>query len=244
MAEFKKLTNQIYLIEADTQYELCMTFIRLQEYYESPFEDIRGKNFTLEDYMDRYAKENGNFTYCEDWNGFNVPGEVVRKFFSTKHTEFMRNGASWKEKWLFTQLIDNNILRNEEEFYLLGTHKEEKEEDVLAHEYAHAFYHLDEKYRQAQNEWLDCLPEKQKKQIRKALKEEGYDKSVYWDEAQAYISTSHRSDLEDIFESEKWPPLVVHIEESICENYKIKRRMIDPDWSLPNRKIECPHTKT
>jgi len=240
--KFKKLANNIYQIEADTQYEICMTFIRLQEYYESPFEEIRECSFTLETYMDRYAKENGNFTYTEDWNGFNVPGEAVRKFFNLNETDFMLN-ASWKEKWLLAQLIFHNVLRSSEEFYLLGTHKQEIEEDVLAHEYAHAFWHLDPEYRKAQEMLLNSLHPDKKKKIKFALKNEGYDESVFWDEAQAYISTSCDQDLEEVFETVKWPKLPLSIEDAIRENYKKKRHEIDPDWKLREHK-ECSLIKT
>ena len=82
-------TKNIFQVEAESQYDLAMTFIRIQEFYESPFREIRGHDFILEKYMDRYAKEYGNFTYTTDWNGFNVPGDIVRKFFSLNETNFM-----------------------------------------------------------------------------------------------------------------------------------------------------------
>ena len=36
--------------------------------------------FTLEEFMDCCAKYEGNFTYCTDWSGFNVPGNTILEF--------------------------------------------------------------------------------------------------------------------------------------------------------------------
>ena len=51
----KTSKDNIIFLEADTQYELASTFMRLQEHYESP--KFRGKKVDLEEYMDWYAKE-------------------------------------------------------------------------------------------------------------------------------------------------------------------------------------------
>ena len=78
----KEIYPNLFLFTFPNQYELASTFIRLQEFYESPYKEIKGQYFTLEKYMDRYAKdqEDNKFTYFEDWNGFNVPGNIVLKF--------------------------------------------------------------------------------------------------------------------------------------------------------------------
>ena len=40
----------VYVLNFDTQYELCMSFVRMQEFYESP--KFRGKTFELEEFID------------------------------------------------------------------------------------------------------------------------------------------------------------------------------------------------
>jgi len=209
-------TKNIFQVEAKSQYDLAMTFIRLQEFYESPFKEFRGHTFILEAYMDRYAQEYGNFTYSTDWNGFNVPGNIVRKFFSFNETNFM-SSPSFKERWLHTALINTGILRSEKDFYLLGTHTEkiEKKEadgaisislrdEALDHELAHAFWYLDSDYQKAQIENLAILSKKTTREIHEALEWLGYAEEVFSDEAQAYLSTSDSEDLEDSFEG-NWP---------------------------------------
>jgi len=211
--ELIQRTDNIFQIEAETQYILCMTFIRLQEFYESPFKDIRGRYFTLERYMDRYAEETGNFTYPTDWNGFNVPGNVVRDFFDPYTFNFAYD-MSKKEYLLYHELLNLDLIgpksSPKKRFYLLGTHSEEdeKEHEALDHEYAHAFWYLDSRYQRAQKENLAQLSKKATKQIHEALKDLGYTEEVFQDETQAYLSTSTDEDLEDSFKG-KWPDLPV-----------------------------------
>jgi len=52
--------SNIYLVIAPSQYILAATFMRFQEYHESP--EFKGRIFTVEEYMDWYAKTYGNFT--------------------------------------------------------------------------------------------------------------------------------------------------------------------------------------
>ena len=57
----QKVAKGIYLLRFRTQYELAATFLRVQEHYESP--KFHGRVFSLEQYMDWYAADRGNFTY-------------------------------------------------------------------------------------------------------------------------------------------------------------------------------------
>lgn len=41
-------------INASSQYEIASMFMRVQEFYESKYSTIRGKYFTVEEYMDTY----------------------------------------------------------------------------------------------------------------------------------------------------------------------------------------------
>ena len=51
----------LILVRAEHQYTLASAFLRFQEHYESP--KFRGEIFSLEEFMDWYAVEVGNFTY-------------------------------------------------------------------------------------------------------------------------------------------------------------------------------------
>ena len=120
-----KLTQikpQIYYLLFDTQYELCSTMMRMEEFYESPYKNIRGKYFTLEEFMDTYAKNKGNFTYTSDWNGFNVPSEVIDAFWSTftsYSVSLIESNLLVKEKKLFDILPS----AHQTKYYLIAAHK-------------------------------------------------------------------------------------------------------------------------
>src|ERR1043166_6690987 len=85
MAKFKivkhKISDAIYLLRFETLYELSSTFLRIQEHYESPH--FHGRVFTLEQFMDWYAAKNEKkeFSYFEDWDGFNVPSTAFQPFY-------------------------------------------------------------------------------------------------------------------------------------------------------------------
>lgn len=167
----KKIAKGVYLLRFKTQYELAATFLRIQEYYESP--RFHGRSFSLEQYMDWYAEQHGNFTYYQDWDGFNVPSTALQPFYdgtfdplSEKEKQFLR---------LFKGL--------QERFYVIGVH-DAGVKDSLTHELAHALFFIDDSYRTAVREAMrDYDTTKLARQIVKA----GYAKHVVPDEVQAYI---------------------------------------------------------
>lgn len=178
-------------IDVDSQYELTSTFMRLQEFYESPFEGFKGCFFTLEDYMDRYAEYYGNFTYNIDWNGFNVPGNIVKRFFSD---EFFMGRLLNKE---FKMLEAIAPYMKDEHFYLIGTHGSDA--GYMAHEQAHAFYYLNPEYKAEMDALTETLDEEVRGSIHDVLIKMGYCDEVLDDELQAYLSTDEDGDssLED-----------------------------------------------
>ena len=178
--------HNILLLKADNQYELTSTFWRLQEYYESP--KFRNKFPSIEEYMDWYAAEYGNFTYFTDWCGFNVPGNIVRKFF--KDTPYHLFEKEFKMYELIKKYIEGD-----EKFYLLGVYTDDA---TLDHEYSHAFYHLFPKYKKEQSGLLNRLSASYRSQIGKNILEKGYHKSVLLDETIAYLSTNDMITTKDM----------------------------------------------
>jgi len=169
------------MLHAETQYELCATFLRLQEFYESPNPKFRNKYFELEDYMDWYAKENGNFTYTSDWGGFNVPGHIVDKFFS------LYSGKLFKKEQKLQDLL-HDYLFEDKKFYIIGVHGDEAA--ALDHEYAHAYYHLYPKYKKTMYTLAGTMPVYFRSAFIDMLKKKGYCSQVMYDEIQAYLSTN------------------------------------------------------
>lgn len=186
----KKLSNNIFQLIGKDQYELTSTFVRLQEYYESPFPKIRGHYFQLPEFIDEYTKWKGvtEFTYYSDWFGFNVPGNVVNEFYET----FLRHPCGLTEKeWGMFELIKRHHNMCDDDYYIIGTFKGSSyAKNAVKHEVAHAMYYLDEDYKNACEELLNNLSDK--RAFETYLKKKGYFKEMFKDEMQAYLSTDGR----------------------------------------------------
>ena len=166
-----KIAKGIYLLRFKTQYELAATFLRVQEHYESP--RFHGRIFSLEQFMDWYAERYGNFTYYEDWAGFNVPSTALQPFYEGKF-----DPLSEKEKELLRLFKD---LR--ERFYVIGIY-DSGAKDSLTHELAHALFFIDASYRKAV---LEAMRGYDTATLGRQIAKAGYAKHVIPDEIQAYI---------------------------------------------------------
>ena len=161
----------IYLVVCKTQYELTSAFMRPQEYYESP--KFKGQIFSWEEYMDWYAQEKGNFTYFQDWNGFNIPSNILAPFY---RGDF--NPLTNKEKRLLSFFKDI-----EGDFYVIGVWQQGK---ALKHEFIHGLFYFDHLYREAVRQ---CLGHFNVSKVKTALLEKGYHEDSVADEINAYILT-------------------------------------------------------
>lgn len=177
----EEITKNIFHLNFPDQKDLASTFLRFQEFYESP--EFKGKIFTLEEYKKWYisnskkGQKTGEFTYYEDWSGFNIPSDILSPFYESKF-----NPLSEKEEWLL------NLFKSKknEKFYVLGTFGEEKKS--LTHEIAHGLFHVNSEYSTKINNLLDKMPSEEKTNIHKILSESGgYHEDVWNDETQAYL---------------------------------------------------------
>lgn len=185
--KLKEIYKRIFLVTIKDQYDLAMTFCRLQEYYESPFKQIRGKTFNMAEFQRMYAKKFGDgiFTYPADWAGFNVPGDVVDEFMSASFEDwgseydFVIDEIHWK-------ITDEHELYNETDpYYLIGA--EPKDKNTIKHEICHALYYLDKEYQKSVNSIISELNRSVFAQFRSHLLNIGYSKQVITDEINAYI---------------------------------------------------------
>jgi hypothetical protein len=198
----KEVMPGIISLRFKNQYETCATFMRLQEFYESPYREIRGKFFTTEKFMDRYARDKGNFTYTLDWGGFNVPGHVVRDYF----TLFMPD-LNDKENCLCNMLADE--IGGTHKFYVIGHYEKENKLDwtqdgtlfsALAHETAHGLFYVNDEYRKLALNLIKMMPAALRKKMEDGLKKiGGYCRSVMKDEMQAYLATSDDAYIKKVF---------------------------------------------
>ena len=167
----------IYLIQTRTRYHLASTFLRFQEHYESP--RFRGKIFTLEEYMDWYAKKNENFTYYSDWGGFNIPSRVLTPFRAGKFDPLS------KREQAFLRLFEDIP----ERAYIIGICNEvEVDDPALKHEFVHGLFHTVPGYRRAVRRMLRTLDVSS---VHRALAGfyGGYSPAVFDDETNAFVLT-------------------------------------------------------
>jgi|SRR3989339_238508 len=171
--EKKKITKNIYLLIFKNQYDITSTFLRFQEFYESP--KFQGKIFTLEEYKKWYSKlKGGKFTYYTDWNGFNIPSKVLIPFYEGKF-----NPLSEKEK----QILD--LFKNDKgKYYIIAIHKRDKNyKETLKHEIAHGLFYTQPKYKSV---IIKLIKRFKLEEAKKTLLKAGYSKEVLDDEIQAY----------------------------------------------------------
>jgi len=117
MFKIEEIKLNIYHAEYDTLYNLTSSFMRLQEYYESPFKELKGKFFKHETFFDLYTNLNLNkeFTYFTDWCGFNIPGSTAINFYKLFKKDFWN-----KEKILFKSLKYTIGSKDWSKVYIIG----------------------------------------------------------------------------------------------------------------------------
>jgi len=172
----EQITETISHVNFPTRKGLLSTFLRFQEYYESP--KFRGKIFSLEEYIEWYKAEKGAFTYYEDWDGCNIPSHVLQPFYEGKF-----DPLSDKEKGFLELFRERGGI-----FYVLGTHGNANAE-ALKHEIAHGLYYTIPEYRQ---EVDAVLAKVDLRKIKKDLLETGYCEEVLQDEAHARLLNEYK----------------------------------------------------
>lgn len=203
--------GNIYFCEFKSYFEMCLTFIRLQEFYESPSPALRGKYFTLEEAIEKYAKNNPDtkgdpmFSYFDDWAGFNIPGHIFDKFFKVFRATKTRK-LTQHENLLYTEVYSHFANQGvPEKYYVIGYVKGQVSD--LKHEIAHAMYYLYGGYKKEMLSLLKKLPPRIKKNIDSWLKKTGYYYNTFRDETQAYLATGTQPGMfkwYDIFSAIKW----------------------------------------
>jgi hypothetical protein len=178
--EIIKVANKIYWAKFENNYDLAMTFCRMQEFYENSSDQFRGKKFTIIDFMEYYAREfgDGAFTYTKDWGGFNIPARIIDEVFDL--------GIDDRNKY-DDEMLNIHTKINEKDYYLIGSCGE----NLDPHEFAHALFYSNEQYRSDMNKCIDNMWAEDRSSVCEWLDKKSYAESVYDDETQAYLSTSY-----------------------------------------------------
>lgn len=187
MFTFKKLRDQVYEVRFDEQREMCLSFLRYQEFYESP--KFQGKNFTWAEFISWYCRERnkkGLFSYMKDWGGYNLPASVI--------SEVHAGGIKDPNNYDALMLSLCNMM--DDDSYLLGTYDDKHNSVIDAHEMTHAMYSIDLEYK---NKCIDLISECEKTQdLVNILMKNDYAESSCYDEIQAYLTTSDEAYMKKI----------------------------------------------
>lgn len=170
-----KITDKIIKVTIPNREELAMTFLRFQEFYESP--EFKDQIFTVGQFKRWYAEEYGCFSYPFDWSGFNIPSYVLKPFI-----QGLFDPLTGQER----QFID--LFRHREHpFYIIGVNGTGSE---LTHEICHGLFYTEGGYYTDVTKVLS-KNEKILAPVYTFVKDQMYHKSVWMDEVHAYTSADY-----------------------------------------------------
>lgn len=174
------ITHKIFLVEFDTSAEAAKTFLRFQEYYESP--EFKGRVFALKEYIKWYKNKTKSkiFTYYTDWSGFNIPSWVLSPFVNDGQTKHHFENLSKREK-AFLKMFEEDV----GDFYIIGVKKGKSR--TLDHEIMHGLYYTDPDYRYDVDKILESS-NTSLGPLGSALLKWGYHESVIQDEIHAHLA--------------------------------------------------------
>lgn len=188
MFSLTKFRDRVYMLTFDNSYELCMAFLRYEEFYENLNPRFRGQSFTLAEFMSWYSNSKafgkGRFTFTDDWGGFNLPANIIKQVHELgikdpNHYDALMMG------------VYGMISVEAEDAYLIGVTTIDTA-NFKEHELTHAMWHVDPEYKKKILKILDDAEKRDPtfmKQVVQALRNEGYVDAVIKDEISAYVST-------------------------------------------------------
>lgn len=185
-AEVKEIKPRIFAVIVKDNYDRAMLFCRYQEFYESPFKEIQGRFFTLEDLMRIYTKKNKkpHFTYPSDWGGYNIPSNILYDAVETFGQSLNEYDHIMREIIYFCEKKSKG-----KPFYLIGVDKIRSK--TMDHEIAHGLYHTNLAYKKSVDKLILEVPQKEYNFVKRILLKIGYrnNRVIIDDEIQAFLST-------------------------------------------------------
>jgi len=195
MFEIEKVAPRVYCAVFKRPYDLSMTFMRYQEFYEGESAKFRGQSFSILDFIEWYChnkNEGLTFSYHEDWGGFNIPGKIIKEVVAAGIPDM--NGHD-HIMLAINSLIDFDLSEETKDYYLIGVSKETKE-TYLPHELAHGLFYTNPSFRREMTRLVGRLPKLKKEAAFAALRKIGYAENVLVDEVQAHFATGLIEELE------------------------------------------------
>ena len=189
--KIEEVRPNVFAVIVKDHYHRAMLFCRVQEYYESPNPQFRGKNFSIWDYIEWYSREHNDvFTYTFDWGGFNIPLKTAWDCYEklreheTPYDEVMESIIRTIELKMFYKKNTRNW-----NAYIIGA--DSTESDTFDHEICHGLYTTNKEYKALVDEITLAIPLEAYTKFKKNLLDMGYTDGVIDDEIQAYLSTNY-----------------------------------------------------
>jgi hypothetical protein len=181
--KIEKVKPKIFAVIIEDSYDRAMTFLRIQEFYESPNPAFRGnKDFSFSEYMKWYTNEYGKgFTYGSDWNGFNVPLVTAYTCYDTLTDRYTDYDDVMET--IIHKLYELN--GDDADGYIIGVGNTEG--DTFKHEVCHGLYYINPNYKATADAVTALIHNENYNIFEKNLLEMGYTESVIKDEIQAYL---------------------------------------------------------
>lgn len=169
-----KPEGRIVLIQAGNAKDLSKPVLRIQENYEG--RKYKSKSVSMRQFKKWYKarRKDTQFTYYEDWLGFNFPGQAVLDFL-----ELYKDKMNEAEKEFISKLDLTKIASQ----YVIAVL--EGDSDTLLHEMAHALFYLDSGYKAKVTEYLNKM--QYIGELSSIFSKTDYHSSVWIDEMQAYL---------------------------------------------------------
>ena len=186
--------DRIWAIKSPDSHTRALMFMRPQEFYESSFEEIIGKQFKVSDFVNIYKQHYGKqqFTYGSDWAGFNIPSNILEECMFNIPEDEINN---W-DKLMLSAINTIKEIEGEHNYYLLGV--DELSNRLLEHEFAHAMWFTLPDYKSEMSKLNDECDPVVKDMMCKCITEYGYADHVLPDELQAYMSTGLGRKMEEM----------------------------------------------
>jgi len=177
--------DHIWAVRSTERTTRALMFMRAQEYYESSFDEIIGKQFKVSRFVDIYKQHYGKqeFTYGSDWAGFNIPSTVLEECMFNVPEDEINN---W-DKLMISVINTIKEQESDHNYYLLGV--DELDNSLLEHEFAHAMWFTLPEYKAEMSKMNEECDPIVKDMMYKCITEYGYADHVLPDEMQAYMST-------------------------------------------------------
>ena len=215
---FYELMNGIFLLEFEHSDDLAMTFLRVQEFYESSNDKFRKNKFTLQEYKDWYItqSEDGTFSYCDDCAGFNVPSLIIDTCYKMHDERFPQDNFFLNICNKCKYLSSVNGL---DSYYLIGITK--GDDETLSHEIAHGLYTTNKNYRNKIDKALEQVDKETLDNMKSIVADIGYGEDTLLDEAHAYWATG-------LFTGMEIPSI-----EKYCYLFEAIYLEFTQDWKMP-----------